>query len=358
MRASSRPILVFGKSVAADTGCVQSVLMSIDVAAFSGSDERAAREAYQVDKAAFEHQTPDIPYSPEDFVLDSWRNPGPGHRNIRAVARLDGQAVGYVALSLPLLDNLEAANLDLNVRPEFRRRGVGRALLDFAIDQARAEGRRHLTSETVQTRPDGEAFAAAMGAKAALPETRSRLDLTTVDPAEHERMLAEAWNHAAGYRVVSWLGMPADEHLDDIAYLDGRLIEDAPMGDLTIEPEKVDAERIRKSEQNRLDRGVDRFHSGVVHEATGRMVAWTTLSGPPAIRTHIWQHITIVDPEHRGHRLGTVVKLENLRHTLPYKPELTAIDTFNATANDHMLSINRAMGFRAVDTWMQWELAI
>ncbi|GLY96954.1 GNAT family N-acetyltransferase [Actinoplanes sp. NBRC 103695] len=358
MRASSRPILTFGKSVAADSRCVQSVLMSIDVAVFPASDEATAREAIQVDRAAFEYQTPDIPYSPEDFVLESWRNPFPGHRSIRAVARLDGRAVGYVALGLPLLDNLELASLDLNVLPDFRRRGVGRAMLDFAIEQARAEGRKHLTSETVQTRPDGDAFAAAQGAKAALPETRSRLDLTTVDQDRYDRMLAEAWTHADGYRVVSWVGMPAEEYLDAIAYLDGRMVQDAPMGDLTIEPEKVDADRIRKSEQNRLDRGIDRFHTGVVHEATGRMVAWTTLSGPPALETHIWQHITIVDPDHRGHRLGMIVKLENLRHTLAHKPALTAIDTFNATANDFMLSINREMGFRAADTWMQWELAI
>jgi len=205
---------------------------------------------------------------------------------------------------------------------------------------------------------DGNAFAAAVGAKAALEETRSRLDLTRADRAGHDAMLAEAWTHATGYRLVSWLGMPAEEHLEAIAYLDSRMVEDAPMGELTIEPEKIDADRVRRSEQNRLDRGIGRFHSGMVHEATGRLVAWTTLSGPSDIPGHLWQHITIVDPDHRGHRLGTIVKLENLRHTLAHKPTLTAIDTFNASANEYMLAINRAMGFRPVDTWMQWELAI
>ena len=107
-----------------------------------------------------------------------------------------------------------------------------------------------------------------MGAKGALPETRSRLDVDRVDQAKLAGMLAEARTHATGYRVVSWLGMPADDYLDDIAYLDGRMIEDAPMGELTVEPEQVDAERIRESEQNRLDRGIGRFHTGAVHEAT------------------------------------------------------------------------------------------
>src|SRR6185436_2555263 len=116
----------------------------------------------------------------------------------------------------------------------------------------------------------GGAFAEALGARGALPETRSRLDLTTVDRDQHAAMLADAWTHAAGYRLVRWLGMPADDHLDDIAYLDSRMVQDAPMGDLAVEPEKVDADRIRRSEQTRLDRGLDRFHSGMIHQATGR----------------------------------------------------------------------------------------
>ena len=45
----------------------------------------------------------------------------------------------------------------------------------------------------------------------------------------------------AGYRVVTWQGMPPDRFLDDVAYLDGRLLADAPMGELDWEPERMDA---------------------------------------------------------------------------------------------------------------------
>jgi hypothetical protein len=107
-----------------------------------------------------------------------------------------------------------------------------------------------------------------------------------------------------------------------------------------------------------LERSIGRFHGGVEHLATGRLVAWTTLSGADDTPTHLWQHITIVDPPHRGHRLGMIVKLENLRHAREYRRQLTAIDTFNAAANEHMLAINVAMGFRAVDSWMQWQQTV
>jgi hypothetical protein len=53
-----------------------------------------------------------------------------------------------------------------------------------------------------------------------------------------------------------------------------------------------------------------------------------------------------------------IVKLENLRHVRELRPKLRAVDTFNASSNEHMLAINRTMGFRAVDSWMQWQLTV
>ena len=54
----------------------------------------------------------------------------------------------------------------------------------------------------------------------------------------------------------------------------------------------------------------------------------------------------LVDPDHRGHRLGTIVKIENLRRARAHEPALAVVETYNAEANPHMLAINVAMGFR------------
>jgi hypothetical protein len=152
--------------------------------------------------------------------------------------------------------------------------------------------------------------------------------------------------------------VPPHPYIDHVAYLDSRFMADAPLGDLDWEPENVDAERVRQDEQRRLDQGVGRYHAGAVHEASDRLVAWTNLTGAHDSPTHLWQNITIVDPPHRGHRLGMIVKLENLRRARAARPELTAIDTFNASSNEYMLSINRTMGFRPVDTWIQWQVTV
>ena len=332
--------------------------MGIDLVPFAVGDEAAARRAWEISRAAWAVTVPDIPHESLGHFLASISSPPPAHDFERVIATLDGEPAGYLVLQLPLLDNLENAEAEIWVVPERRRRRVGSALFEYAADRLRALGRKRILGETVNGRPGGSEFCAALGAAAALADTRSRLDVTTVDRARLDAMLAEAWTHADGYRTLRWHGMPADEYLADMAYLDGRMVTDAPMGDLDWEPEKVDADRIREAERRRLARGVERFHTGAIHVASDRMVGFTTLSGETEIPAHLWQNNTIVDPEHRGHRLGTIVKLENFAFALAHRPETAAIDTFNATANEYMLSINRAMGFRAADAWTQWQKTI
>ncbi len=331
--------------------------MKIDVVPFGDTDEAAIRQAYEISRASSDHDVPDLPPPSEHTFVSGIHQPHPGHLPERAIGYLDGQPAGYLCLEMPQLDNLDNATLEIAVTPALRRRGVGRALHSHGVQRARAHGRKRLVAETVQG-SISDAFATAMGACPALAETRSRLDLSTADQDRLDAMLAGSWTHAGGYRFVKWDGVPPDEFIDDVAALDSRFFTDAPIGELDWEPEKVDADRVRKSEQQRLDRGLGRFHGGVEHIGSGRLVGWTTLAGPADTPTHLWQNITIVDPTHRGRRLGMIVKLENLRHAREHRPELTAVDTFNASSNEHMLAINVAMGFRAVDSWMQWQQTV
>ena len=73
---------------------------------------------------------------------------------------------------------------------------------------------------------------------------------------------------------------------------------------------------------------------------------------------HVGQGITLVDPAHRGHRLGLLTKIENLRYALDEFPGMRYIDTWNATVNAHMISINERMGFRPVDAWFDWQMDV
>jgi GNAT superfamily N-acetyltransferase len=328
--------------------------MQIDVEPLADPDR-----AYQIYRAVWRHDVPDIPAMSRNYFLTSLRHSLPGNVTERYLGLLDRVPVGHLELRLPQHENLDNVEVEIRVVPGSRRHGLGQALHAYAAARVVEHGRRRLIGQTFH--PDGAAFAAAVGAEVALSETRSRLD---IEPAGRDRsavqdrldgLLAEAWRHAEDYRLVQWTGLPPDELIDDVAYLDGRLSTDAPMGDLAVEPEKVDADRIRTQEESARLRGRDRIHSGAVHAASGRLVAMTTLAGPADTPEQMWQNITIVDPAHRGHRLGLIVKLHNLRYARERRPGLRAIDTLNASANEHMLAINRTMGFRAVDSRTHWQ---
>jgi GNAT superfamily N-acetyltransferase len=270
--------------------------------------------------------------------------------------------LGVASLRLPQLDNLDNASCEIYVHPDHRRRGAGRALYDHVVAHVHAAGRTRLMADTFEALPGGPdrdgagtAFARAMGMDDALREVRRRLDLSSVDTGGYDRILADAWRRADGYSLVQWGDRTPEEYLADVAYLDGRLISDAPMGDLAWAPEKVDADRIRAAEEAVASRGMRGYNSAVRHDATGRIVAWTALALERSVPDHAWQNITIVDPPHRGHRLGTIAKIANLRYAMAGEPALRVIDTWNAAVNDHMISINEAVGFQPVDALVKWQ---
>jgi RimJ/RimL family protein N-acetyltransferase len=189
-----------------------------------------------------------------------------------------------------------------------------------------------------------------MGLEPALPETRRRLDLDSAPDTSALRV--DAQRHAVGYTPVAWLGPVPDEFRDDVARLGSRLVLDAPMGDLDVEPEKYDADRIQVTDEVVTLRGRRMYYAAIREDATGRLVAYTSIGFDAATTTHGWQQITIVDPAHRGHRLGILVKLANLDNVRAHEPGLRYLNTWNAQENAHMITINEALGFRAVDDWV------
>lgn len=308
---------------------------------------------------------PDLPVNSRQSTDASLTKGWPGDRSEHWVARDGDELLGIAELTLPQQDNLDNSWLDLAVHPAYRRRGVGTALLAAAVAQARAEGRKRVVADVVEPRSGGperspgpRAFAAKHGAKRALEEVRRRLPLSTVDQTRLDAALKRAWGHAAGYSLVRWTEAAPDDIVAGIAALDSDFLNQAPLGDMIWEAERVDVPRVRAIEQAVRDRGWRRCHIAARHDASGDVVAWTTLSLCGESDDHAWQHITLVRPDHRGHRLGTVIKLENLRFTRERFPALEVIDTCNASVNDHMVAINDLMGFQPVDLNVGWQLEL
>lgn len=276
------------------------------------------------------------------------------------VARVAGSVVGGCRLDLPMLDNLHNAHGAILVAPERRRHGIGRVLLGHLRAEATRQGRVRLVFWVQQPLdpaapdPAGQ-FASASGALPALIQTLRRLDLGSVDPAVLARLNEQAQPKSRGYSLVQWVGSTPRRWLDGIAYLEGRMSTDAPLDDLQWDPEVYDAARIQAHDARSLARGLHSVTTGAADSA-GRLVAFTQIGGYATSRWFGDQWNTIVAPEDRGHRLGTLIKVANLDLARTQRPELRVIDTCNADSNPYMVGINEAMGFRPHRRVTDWQL--
>jgi GNAT superfamily N-acetyltransferase len=324
------------------------------------SDEVAIRHWYELCCAVTAVDQPDDPPPCWDYELGSFRHPWPGQEQTVWLGRTNGSVAGACVLALPMLDNRRNAYGAILVAPEYRRRGLGRALLAHLRAEASRRDRTRLISwvthplDPAAPDPAGR-FAAASGAVPALVQTRRRLDVDAVDPAVLARLEAQTRARSGNYSLVQWIGATPPQWLDDIAYLTARMSTDVPLGDLQWEEEIYDAARIRARDACWLGRGQYNVTTAAL-DRTGRLVAFTHIGGDSTSRWFAWQGDTIVAPEHRGHRLGTLIKVANLELARRERPELRVIDTCNADSNPYMVAINEAMGFRPHRRAVDWQL--
>jgi ribosomal protein S18 acetylase RimI-like enzyme len=101
------------------------------------------QELAALDRANWSTLMTPTPYDPERKFFNEKTKP-----EDVLVAQVDGRIAGYAKLSrvheIPASDHVLHLN-GLSVLPEFRRRGIGRALLDAVAAEARARGARRLT---------------------------------------------------------------------------------------------------------------------------------------------------------------------------------------------------------------------
>ncbi len=262
-----------------------------------------------------------------------------------------GEAVGCYLLILPERENLSMAMCVLAVAPDSRRSGLGSRLLAHCARQARLAGRSRLTGEVTDGSP-GASFAAAAGAASGMAEVFRLLKVGPGLPARVSELGAEAARHATGYALVPWLGVTPEEYINDVVRIGGAMA-DAPTDN---EPEFWDADVIRDAEQAGIAARFRLYSVAARHEQSGQLVALTQVRTDPGSPGWGFQQMTAVLPEHRGRRLGLLVKLAMLDQVLGREPDLTCVLTSNAGPNDHMIAINEQLGFEGRAVRRSWEL--
>lgn len=307
--------------------------------------------------------------------LEHWRGTPYEARHL-FVGRIDGKTVGMCSVALPLRENLWTAGINVLVSPGYRRRGLGRQLLLFAEDVAQQHGRTSLdgyfelpahvmegagpllpAKSGAGGLPAGEpstAFAAAGGYELEQVETSSRLVLP-VPPERLAALEAAASARAGDYTLVGWADACPAELVDSYAQLNARMSVDVPTAGMDWEGELWDADRVRRDGEMLARSGVQSVVSAAMHRPTGQLVAYTVLNWRPEVPGVILQQDTLVSGQHRGHRLGMLIKIRNLRVAQDRWPAAKSVLTWNANENQHMLAINIALGFTPAGYEGEWQ---
>jgi GNAT superfamily N-acetyltransferase len=289
------------------------------------------------------------------------------------VAR-DGRRIVGVLVFEYQRDGEKTASAGVFVRPDDRGRGVEDALLDEADRLTREHGRSVLHSwNLVRTDMSGERLASPTGfGSIPLEVGTTRLMLRhgyTLGQVERCSVFdfSRSLEHARGmlddalakagpdYRPVWWHTSAPDELVDGYAYAVSRMATDVPSGELEQEEETWDAERIRYRERLKVDAGQIMAVAAVVHEPTGAIVAFNEIVIGRDRSRRAENYGTLVLPEHRGHRLGTIVKCLGLIRWHDLVPTCPSVMTFNAEENRYMLDVNEAVGFEPAAASGEWK---
>ncbi|MEQ4518595.1 GNAT family N-acetyltransferase [Pseudarthrobacter sp. B907] len=292
--------------------------------------------------------------------------------------RLDGRMVAKSWVRFGLQENLGSALLQVAVLKACAGRGIGRGLLEHAEALAAAEGRTVLKSYSehpadfdadgpgvlapltgtgaLPATARGVRFATAAGYRLEQVERYSSLDVAGSAPGL-DRLERDARAKAAGYELLSWTDHCPDEHVAQLAVLMSRMSTDAPTGGLSYEEEIWDTARVRHVEDTWKRAGNTSLVTAARHLDSGELAAYSVLELAPGKPWLAEQDDTLVVAPHRGHRLGMLVKIANLRRLADY-PDVRRVTTFNAAENDHMLAINVALGFRPAGWDGEWQKTV
>ena len=303
-----------------------------------------------------------------------------GRRVLFAAADESGGLAGWARLGLYEAFHRDLAHAAITVHPSARRCGVGSLLLDALAQASRSRRRTRLILDAPRTGAS-EAFATRHGLFVSSRDLRSRLDLDGHELPQRLTAVANApavprqgRRHARptfgdGYAALQWNGPCPAEFLDAyVATLDSLHAaaaaspsESGSASTAGTTPTALAATpftpaEVRHRELAAARAGLREYTACLIDRATGRIAALSSAHTADGLRGE--QNETIVAPEYRGLGLAVRVKAQLIRELLAAEPSLSMLDTYNAVDNHRMLSVNRRLGFRPLDTHAAWTLTL
>jgi GNAT superfamily N-acetyltransferase len=322
-------------------------------------DDDMLHAYWQATETAMRADRPDAVTRTFEALRNTAQSPNQPYYRRTLLSALDGdRVVGTTELGGSTTDNLHLADLEVAVLPDRRRQGIGRALHDEALRRIRADGRTSICGEVsvAGAVDDGDspayAFATALGFERVHREDHLVLPLPV--PDDHLAALRTAvTDRAPGYDVVTWGNRCPDEYAAGYCEMKTQMSNDVPVGEIDYQPIVYTEERLRTEEQ-RASRSYQLVVAAARRTSDGTFGGYSVLYLPLG-QTYVQQDDTLVMPEHRGHRLGTILKLATLDVVRREHPERVAIHTWTDPGNHAMYRTNLGFGFAVAERMYEMQ---
>ena len=330
-----------------------------DIVEIDPSNEADLRAYWESEQAAIRADRPHALLRTWDGLRHSVTVPGPYYRRTLVVARDGDAVVGVAEIGGSVEDNTHLADLEISVLPDRRREGVGRALYDDAMRRCAETGRTtvggevHVPAGVEPAAAAPYAFATTMGLGEVHVEDHLVLPLP-VDEGHVAVLRTGAEEKAADYEMITWGDVCPDEYVAAFCEMRTRMDTDVPIGEVDYEPVVFTEERLRSSEE-RLSKSYASVVAAARRRRDGVFAGYSQVHLQHG-QTDVLQDDTLVMPDHRGRRLGTLLKLATLRVLAEEYPAATSIHTWTDPDNHAMQRTNRDFGFRAVERMHEMQV--
>jgi GNAT superfamily N-acetyltransferase len=286
---------------------------------------------------------------------------------------VDGRLAGRVGVDVPLEEGSKVAYFLIELLREVQGRGIGSmAYTELVEPAAHDHGRTVLQSWAEQNEAPGPRLEPPTGFGSVPADDRTtrfylrhgyRLEQVERCSAFDlqgsfdgvRRLLAMAEEASPDYRVVSWVAPTPEEFVARYGWMKSRMITDAPAAALEFDEEDWDAARVARHDRTYTSSGRLLHVVAAEHVASGELCAFNELAIGKDRTEASHQEDTLVLKEHRGHRLGMLVKCANLLAWREIAPDSPRVITYNAEENRPMLDINEAIGFAPIAYEGAWK---
>ncbi|AZS37039.1 hypothetical protein CVS47_01664 [Microbacterium lemovicicum] len=297
---------------------------------------------------------------PPDELLPMYQPDDYQRRHLWLVLE-EGRPIGRVGCDIPLEEGSKVSFWLIELLRETWGRGIGSAGHDLVEQTARSFGRTVLQAWAEHPDAPGRRLQPPTGFGSIPEDHGARFFLRhghTLEQIERcsvfdltgsfdrvDALAADARAAADGYRTVHWIAPTPEEFVSGYGWMKSRMITDAPSAGIEFDDEVWDAARVAAHDAKYTQAGRRLQVTAAQHIATGELCAFNELVIGKDRTAATQQEDTLVLSEHRGHRLGMLVKTENLRAWRDVAPASPRVITYNAEENRPMLDINEAIGF-------------